>query len=407
MKELLIVLVAAGAALAQTPSYVGAAGCKSSNCHGGTAPLPLTENSRVQQNEFTLWSTFDKHKDAYKVLTEPRGKRMSDILRISNPTTDKRCAVCHVDGSPDNLRSDGVACEACHGPASGWKDTHEAKNSHADSVRKGMVDVENPAVRSSKCLTCHLGTGDKIVDHELIAAGHPDLAFEMGTFDYAMPAHHRQRDTKMRVQAWAIGQANGLADGMRLLTTHSEKGWPEFSDLECYQCHHDLRKESWRINLGYASRKPGSLRVNLARYEVTRVLVATAAPDQSAALQSAFARLTDAVSNRFTDGAGIAAAARGVEKTADDLTKLFMSPNSNVDAKAVLQALTTNIQTIANAGVNSAEQATMSLDALTLALNPNRSKDALGPLYDYLEHPSAYTPSGFADKYRQVAGRVQ
>lgn len=405
MRDLLIVLAVAGTALAQSPTYVGASGCKSSNCHGGTAPLPLSDTARVQQNEFTLWASLDAHNKAYKVLTEAQGKRMAEILKITDATRDKRCAVCHVDGSPDNnQRSDGVSCEACHGPASLWKDSHMAKNSHAESLKKGMVDIQDPVVRSKKCLTCHLGTADHVVDHELIAAGHPDLAFDMGAFDIAMPAHHRPRDAKIRLQSWAVGQANALAEGMRLLATHAEKSWPEFSDLECYQCHHNLHKDSWRIKLGYAGRKPGSLRVNLARFEVLRVLVSTAAPDQRAALESGMNRLEEAMATRFSDAGAIAQAAKGVERIADELTKSFMRPDLSIDARAMVQALTNSIQKIAEAGVHAAEEATMSLDALTYT--PTRPVDAVKPLYDYLEHPSAYTPAGFIDRFRKAAAGV-
>jgi hypothetical protein len=34
-----------------------------------------------------------------------------------------------------------------------------------------MYDTRNLEKRSEKCLTCHLGTADKFVDHEMIAAG--------------------------------------------------------------------------------------------------------------------------------------------------------------------------------------------------------------------------------------------
>jgi hypothetical protein len=404
MRELLIVLAVAGAALAQPSNrtFVGAGGCKSSNCHGGTTPLPFSPDSRILGNEFATWSSLDKHTKAYRVLDEPRGKRMGDILKI-DATKDKRCTVCHVVGSPDNQRSDGVSCEACHGPASQWKDSHEAKNSHADSVKsKGMIDTRDPAVRSSLCLSCHLGSGERVVDHEMIAAGHPDLAFELDTFAFAQPSHHRQREPKVRVQSWAVGQTNALAESMRLLTSHAEKGWPEFSDLECYQCHHDLRKDSWRIAIGYAGRKPGSLRVNLARYEVARVLVATAAADQRAGLESAFARLGEAVSTRFSDGAAIATAAKGVERNADELSKYFMRADVNVDPQAMVSALVANIQRIADAGVNAAEEATMSLDALTSAMG--RPQGSVTPLYDYLEHPSTYTPSEFVNRFKRAAG---
>jgi hypothetical protein len=308
-----------------------------------------------------------------------------------------------VVGSPDNQRSDGVSCEACHGPASQWKDSHEAKNSHADSVKnKGMTDTRDPAVRSTLCLSCHLGNSERVVDHELIAAGHPDLAFELDTFAFAQPAHHRPREAKMRVQSWAVGQTNALAESMRVLSGHAEKNWPEFSDLECYQCHHDLRKDSWRIALGYAGRKPGSLRVNMARFEVARVLVMTAAADQRAALESGMTRLGEVVSTRFSDASAIASAAKVVERTADELTRYFMRPDVNVDPQAMVQALTANIQRIADAGVNAAEQATMSLDALTAAMG--RPQAAVTPLYDYLERPSAYTPAEFIARFRKAAG---
>jgi hypothetical protein len=405
MRELLIVLAVAGAALAQTSTrtYVGAGGCKSSNCHGGTTPLPFSPDSRVLGNEYATWSSLDKHTKAYKVLEEPRGKRMADILKIADATKDKRCTVCHVVGSPDNQRSDGVSCEACHGPASQWKDAHEAKNSHANSVKnQGMTDTRDPAVRSTLCLSCHLGNSERVVDHELIAAGHPDLAFELDSFAFAQPSHHRPREPKVRVQSWAVGQTNALAESMRLLSGHAEKGWPEFSDLECYQCHHDLRKDSWRISLGYPGRKPGSLRVNLARYEVARVLVATAAGDQRAGLESAFGRLGEAVSTHFSDGSAIASAAKGVERAADDLSKYFMRADVNVDPQAMVQALVANIQRIADAGVNAAEEATLSLDALTSAMG--RPQAAVTPLYDYLERPSAYTPSEFIARFRKAAG---
>ena len=118
MREALILLAIAACALAQPGShgFIGAGGCASSNCHGGTTALPAGE-SRILANEYAHWSVSDKHARAYKALVEARGKRMAEILGIADATRDKRCTVCHVAGSPEKTRSDGVACEACHGPA--------------------------------------------------------------------------------------------------------------------------------------------------------------------------------------------------------------------------------------------------------------------------------------------------
>src|SRR6266536_5368658 len=112
MREALILLVFASAAMAQ-PAHgvIGAGGCASSNCHGGTSVLTAAE-SRILGNEYAHWSVSDKHARAYKALVEPRGKRMAEILGIADATRDKRCAACHIAGSPEKTRSDGVACEA-------------------------------------------------------------------------------------------------------------------------------------------------------------------------------------------------------------------------------------------------------------------------------------------------------
>jgi len=405
MRQFLILLAVAGFMQAQPAqrSYSGAGSCNSSNCHGGTTPLPESD-SRILGNEYATWSVADKHQHAYKVLEEPRGKRMADILKI-DATKDRRCTVCHVVGNRDQkTASDGVSCEACHGPAEQWLGPHAKSNppptQHADNVKLGMIDTRNIEVRAKLCLSCHLGSGERIVDHELIAAGHPDLAFELDTFTAAQPTHHRPRPAAMRLHAWAVGQATALGEGMRLLGEHGDKAWPEFSDLECYQCHHDLRADSWRIQRGYAGRKPGTLQVNLARYEVLDVLVATAAPDQRAALEGAWNGLAAQMSNKLSDGPGIARAAKAVEREADALSTRFLT--QDIDAAAMARAISANIQRIADAGVNAAEQATMSLDALRAA--QGKPPDVMAPLYDYLEHPSTYRPSEFIGIFRRVAG---
>jgi hypothetical protein len=386
MREALILLAAGGLAFAQPPShgYMGAGGCASSNCHGATTAALPAEN-RILGNEYATWSVSDKHARAYKALEEARGKRMADLLGIADATRDKRCTACHVVGSLDKSRSDGVACEACHGPAEAWLGTHTKPNSHDASVKAGMTDTKNLAIRARTCLACHLGTAGQEVDHELIAAGHPDLAFELDTFTAAQPAHHRMAPANLRQRAWAVGETAGLAEAMRLMQTH-EKSWPEFSDLECYQCHHDLRADSWRIQRGYAGRKPGSLQLNNARLEMVRALVAASAADQRSDFDAAAARLNAAFS---------VASAKAMERIADSLTERFQK--QDIDAAAVLKTVTANIQRIAHAGVGAAEQATMTLDAL------GSRPDATTPLYNYLEHPSMYRPGEFAAMFQKAA----
>ncbi len=388
MREALILLAIAGHMLAQPAphGYIGAGGCASSNCHGGTTPSPASE-SRILGNEYAHWSVNDKHARAYLALTEARGKRMAEVLGIADAAHEKRCTVCHIAGSPEKTRSDGVACEACHGPAEHWLGPHTRQNSHEASVKAGMIDTRNPEIRVRTCLACHLGVAGQEVDHELIAAGHPDLAFELDTFTAAQPAHHRLAPIAMRRRAWAVGQAVGLAESMRLLQSHAGKSGVEFSDLECYQCHHDLRSESWRIQRGYAGRKPGTPQVNAARIEMVRALLSVLAPEERAALDSAAAHLNPATT----------AAAKTIEHIADSLAARVQK--QDIDGAAVLRAVAGSIQRIADGGVNAAEQATMTLDAL--GTNP----EATAPLYDYLEHPSLYRPTEFVALFQKAVAK--
>jgi hypothetical protein len=402
MRRALIILTAAGLAQAQQAptSYIGAGGCNSSNCHGAAAELALAD-SRIKGNEYATWANADKHARAYRVLLETRGKRMAEILKITDAGHDKRCVNCHVVGSPEKSINDGVACEACHGPAEKWLGPHSVKKDgvspdvrHKENVANGMIDTKDLPVRADTCLKCHVGDENHVVDHDLIAAGHPDLAFELETFTEAQPAHHRQKPAAIRIRAWAVGETAALGKAMGLIAMHAPKNWPEFSDMECYQCHHDLRSDSWRIARGYGSRRPGSLQLNGSRIEVVKALVSVAASEERGALDAALVRLGANV----MDAAATAQAAGAVEAIAKRLTARFQ--NQDIDAAAVLRAVSANIQRIADDGVNAAEQATMTLDALGAALG--RNPDATKPLYDYLEHPSAYRPGEFVGLYQRA-----
>ena len=79
-------------------------------------------------------------------------KRMAEILKIADATRDKRCAVCHVDGSPDKERSDGVSCEACHGPGSAhvaWAGAVQAGKAKRGDADKGMAVVLKDAATAT------------------------------------------------------------------------------------------------------------------------------------------------------------------------------------------------------------------------------------------------------------------
>src|SRR5205085_56753 len=163
--------------------------------------------------------------------------------------------------------SEGVSCESCHGPASAWLGPHAVKNfSRQQSVALGMYDTSNLILRAEKCLSCHLGTTNKWVDHEMIAAGHPALVFELDSYTAVEPPHWKQmEDPSAGVRAWSVGQAVQLRESLQQLGRRASgsvkgSGWPEYAELECFACHHSLTKneDSWRQQRGYEHRRPGN-----------------------------------------------------------------------------------------------------------------------------------------------------
>jgi len=80
-----------------------------------------------------------------------------------------------------------------------------------------MRNLRDLAVRSHTCLNCHVGTEEKSVDHQMIAAGHPDLTFELNLFSAVMPRHWNESDEVawFGTKEWAVGQGMQLCDSLQ------------------------------------------------------------------------------------------------------------------------------------------------------------------------------------------------
>ena len=61
----------------ETGKYVGPGGCAATSCHGSVKPRADT---RIFQNEYSIWVVQDKHSRAYNALTSPVGERIGRIL---------------------------------------------------------------------------------------------------------------------------------------------------------------------------------------------------------------------------------------------------------------------------------------------------------------------------------------
>lgn len=262
--------------------YLGVASCSSMACHhfNGYKGTP--------RSEYSTWVAHDKHANAFAVLYNERSQRMVKNLYgsdASNATETALCLKCHStnDGQATNAgdrfqASDGVGCEACHGPSSNWIAEHFKPGFQGLSDKSkegfGFYPTKNLGFRAKVCASCHIGDGTKEVNHDLIAAGHPRLNFELGAYQGIYHKHWSIEDEKERhpdfqARSWMIGQVVAAREAIQLLRHRAEQAtdpetpavWPEFSEYECYACHQDLTvKTPEQIKARYKDRRPGSYR---------------------------------------------------------------------------------------------------------------------------------------------------
>ncbi len=265
--------------------------CAARGCHGAVkATDPARGQVYIEGGASTTWLQYDPHARAYAVLLEPRSVKIASQLKkaLGGKPAHKAglCLSCHATVGPAPAKdpalaplADGVSCEACHGPAEVWQDKHLSQAwrslaalpivNHAD----GMNNLRRPAIRARTCVACHVGDRSRGMDmnHDLIAAGHPRLNFEFATYLASYPKHWKEKGDPATFEAksWAIGQvvtARAVLDLTAARALASEPGparvapapeaiWPEFSEYECFACHHDLSNPSARQRPGRALEK--------------------------------------------------------------------------------------------------------------------------------------------------------
>jgi len=137
----------------QKYDYVGMQDC--SKCHGTSA----------LGNQVSVWLT-TPHARAARVLRTERASLIAKKVNVSNPSEDPACLKCHTTGGGKNqkLSSEGVGCEACHGPASAYGEiTNHAPygDKEKDYLRAqsfGMykiIGIDGIKLRERMCRRCH------------------------------------------------------------------------------------------------------------------------------------------------------------------------------------------------------------------------------------------------------------
>ena len=255
---------AAARSVAPPREVLGAGSCSSSGCHAAAV-----EGHAAWESAYTVWASRDRHTRAYRVLHEPLAKQIVAALAARDPARpqppayeNKACLGCHATERRAAM-ADGVSCESCHGPAGDWLVAHTLPGWKTKGNTLGMVDLADPFACASQCGQCHIGGPPAAdgtlheVSHDLIAAGHPRLTFELRSYKAAEPPHWHDRFTAAAGEAgpldeWALGRLGGLEAYLAQVAVQSAAGeqgpatarhdgaagvWPEFTAFDCYGCH--------------------------------------------------------------------------------------------------------------------------------------------------------------------------
>jgi hypothetical protein len=407
--------------------FTGTATCSGRACHGSLEPSG--ERAGIQGNEHTTWLTNDRHADAYRVLFNERSGRIARALDLKNPAHEnERCLVCHANpelgrddsGQAQAERQAGVGCETCHSAARDWLAPHtgwaalDKEQKQEQFTKHGMTWLAGPRERAETCVRCHVGVGEGDVDHDLIAAGHPRLEFELTAFLANMPPHWRERDAQSghEARAWAVGQIVTARAALRLTGQRATgKSWPEFAEYDCFACHHDLSDQRWRRDRNHlGARPPGSPPWN-ERY--LKFLPELSGMDAKSASRLRI-DLGREMATALPDGKKVAGLSKELDRTLEgaleNLEKTHYRPEEIRSLLAAIAGTPGRFTT----NWDAAAQAYLAVDVLRRSLGDDASNPALRELGELLAFPPGVdgpacfrAAPDFDDRFANLLRQVQ
>jgi hypothetical protein len=412
------------------PSATGVGSCAGSTCHGRDEPTGAV----VRLDEIKLWqdesSPTGAHSRAWRVLDEPRGRAIAVRLGIGDPQAAPMCLGCHAGTSTSRRAvnvTDGVDCEACHGPAAGWLASHYAVGaSHAANVARGMRALDQPAVRAAACLDCHYGSdrGNEFVDHRIMAAGHPRLSFELDLFSTLEKHWNEDADYTARkgtpnaATLWVVGQAMALDRALSLFANDqlANRGmFPELYFFDCQSCHRRISDEpSYRPS---AITNPGrdTPLGTVPFQDENMIMLAAAARVSAPDLASRFVANSVAFHRALTVGrpAALAAAARLRSDARALATRLSNAGPREIFA--MIAALSDTVTTPRYTDYEGSVQAVMAVDTLLSALadagvvsraDVTRIRPSIERAYAAVRDPNDYDPLAFRTALRTATNTI-
>ena len=405
--------------------YEGVASCAGSTCHGRAEG----NGAVVRQDEISTWqspsSKSGAHSRAYAVLAGRRGQQIADSLRLGPATQAADCLGCHATFAPAAQRgprfslSDGVSCESCHGAAEGWLASHYARPAtHESNIADGLVPLDRPDVRANNCLDCHYGSKNRgqFVTHEMMAAGHPRVSFELDLFS-ALQQHHdedddyRARKGRMNsVRFWAVGQAEAVRRSTALFADPEfgmEGAFPQLYFYDCHSCHRTIQdSDKRRLTFVENPERPipfGNPPFNDENIIMLSAVAKALVPGQADGFLAASRDFHNAMGNANAAEARAAAVALG--KRAGALSgALSQRAYANADAFKVIDMISGRATAQRFTDYSGSVQAVMAVDTLLNALVREGRvsvgaaagiRSSINEAYQAVREPNAYAPDKF------------
>lgn len=388
--------------------HEGVATCASSLCHGSSQPLKAFDSAL--QNEYTTWSQFDPHSNAYKVLLNKRSQEIARRLGIGPAHEAPACLACHSDAVPAAQRGvkfqldDGVGCESCHGGAEKWLATHyqSPRIPRSEHLANGLVALEKPEVLAGTCLGCHVGDQNRFANHRMMAAGHPRLVFELDTYlelwrTSGGREHYRKKAPTNHSSTWVKGLLDSSRHQLNLIEQHGTGRMgpiPDFGVFACHSCHRDLRLTAFGGSSALGN-QPGDLRWQDAHLLVLRRVTAALQLNARTDLDRAIVALQKATHG---DAGSLRAALSQTRTALSSAEKQLAEVNwSAAQLNAVAQSLVDASRRGEFPDPAAAEQASMGMVVMLAGLKLDQGKRAeINRLFDDLRDDNMFDQRRFA-----------
>ena len=315
--------------------------------------------------------------------------------------------------------TDGIGCETCHGGSENYLATHtDPAATRTSNIANGLYPTDDIIKRTELCLSCHYGTSDQFVTHEIMGAGHPRISFELDTFTELLTPHviydedyAARKPVYSHVKMWALGQAVAAQSMLGMLEDkHLQAAglFPELSLFDCHSCHHPMSEQTWQpkesTGLG-----PGAVPLNDSSLLMLNMVLQEIRPELGVALAKTLKALH----------IGTNSSPWLTKRRAGELRQIVKSAISTIDRHEFSAAQTVGLTNrLLASGINgeyrdyiAAEQCVMAIGALIAAWNDAKPFDkatadlvrqSMQVLYESVENDESFVPGEFEAALAQL-----